>query len=507
MTVQAIDQLCLREYGVPPTAEGARRFERQCRPTRKITSAGQYVAAVRGCARTCHLQVVGEGRVDGRLVAVGWNHMSPRAWLDLGLEEFLEYWDAAVVRPDVVGSDHNPHPEDVYAAMRQGIPASTYLALSCVPGVLGRGSQRITWARMRRLRRAARAVRRTSMHDIQRWSLRALSLLGRLCPELQRSAVEATERRFPEGLIRARDIQWDAVARVQRQLVADKSGRTRVAWATGTRQGNLFEAYSPGTFVGPDYVSAHRKALVAWLSPGYPDVNIAQASQLARGISPSELSGGLTRREAHHWLTKFPDWHPGAWLLYANAVEWGSEIVEIPVARWLVDVHHRGDWSALTKTRTARFGGQVFEFEMISRLDEVRPHHLVNGPRTSVETVFRYAAEERAGVAAYRQCDAVCSTLPRHWPPLPEGVRLLCTPAAIVARGDAHRHCVGMYVPEVRAGRSWIVAVDIDGAESTALLDQSRRVLQHYGPSNSSPSAACTELLQRWIAAPEKAAA
>ena len=485
----------LRDHGVDATAAGARRFARQCLPPRAITSAGQYVAAVRGCARTCHVRVVGEGRVDGRLVAAGWNHVSPTKWLNGGLEEFLAYWKQCAERPNVVGSDHNPWPEAAFAAMRQGIPARAYLALYDVPGVLGRGSHRATWSRLLRLRRAARAARRTSMRNKHRWSLRALSLLGRLCPELQRVAVDATERRVLNGVIRASDIDWPAVARVQRQMLADSTGRVRVAWATGRRQGALAPQ------CGGDFAS--------WLAPAYPRCSVAQAAQLARGVSPAELSGGLTRREAHTWLTEHPDWTAARWLLEAAAVPpYGTQnITDISVARWLVDVRHRGDWNALAKTRTARFGGNTYEFQLLSQLDEVRAEHLANGPRTSVELVFRRAAEDRAGMAAYRECDEVCSRLPESWPALPDEVRLLSTPAQIVARGDAHHHCVGMYVPQVRRGECWILSVEVDGEESTAQIDSRRRVIQHFGPGNSAAAPGCCNTLQLWLDTADRRAA
>lgn len=490
--MSALWKLSLTEYGVTPTAGGARVFARLTRPLEKIESAGHYVGACRRLQHLCSLPLSGFERIDGRLVAVGWNFEKPTDWVSSGLERFVDYWKLAATRPWAIESPYNPDPVDAYRAMRAGLPPWVCSALAGVGGVYGRsdGIPYISRRRRQRLIRAARAARRTSIKNASDWSLGALAALGRLCPELQRVAVEFTTRsRRVDGFWRQRDIDWSAVARVQQQLLSDRSGRVRVAWATGKRQQLLFQAVNPSFSL----------TLPEWISPSYPRLSWSQACHLARGVSPSELSGGLTRREAHRWLTENPGTSDVAWLLGQHGLgAHAPAIVEIPVARWLIDVKRRGDWGALSKERHARFGAQTFTFSLLARLDEIHEEHLVHGPRTSVELVFRRAAEEHAGIHAFRDSREIVSRLPESWPALIEGMRLLSTPSEMVARGEAHHHCLALWVNEIRRGNFWVLSIEADET-STALLDRQRRIVQHYGPFNSSPTAACASLLAQWL--------
>lgn len=280
------------DYGVQPTVQGMRRFFRQAAPVREIKSAGQYVAACRAVGTDrefCfpwHPEGVfspldGEGRVDGRLVAAGWNHESPTRWVrgegeqEPGLVLFARYWARAVARPETIGSSCNAiGPEHAYAAMRMGVPASAVLALGALAvNSRERGEglpvrlRRLPRRRIQRLVRAARAARRTSIREEELilFSTKVLEALGRLCPELQRVAIEGLKRdaRWPldadghwreprpdmwgardefdhSRVVRVRDIPWQEVVRVQQQLAGDSTGRVRAAWATGKRRESLF---------------------------------------------------------------------------------------------------------------------------------------------------------------------------------------------------------------------------------------------------------------------------
>jgi hypothetical protein len=74
-------------------------------PAPQYATAGAYVAAcgrinpaLRGHSRG--------GTVDGRLVAAGWNRCPPREWVG-SFAAFRAWWNAAVARPDIIGSSHN----------------------------------------------------------------------------------------------------------------------------------------------------------------------------------------------------------------------------------------------------------------------------------------------------------------------------------------------------------------------------------------------------------------
>lgn len=513
----------LADYGVPPTAAGARRFLRLCAPKRPITSAAQYVAACRAIGRgyewaTAELDwrgrpvyrpLAGEGRIDGRLIAAGYNHESPTRWIrEGGLCRFLQYWQACAFRPETVGSDYNLAPEQAYAFMRLGLPPWVARSLEYV-------QRRDPDARLRRLPRrtrrrytdAARACARTSMRD-ERWrfSLRALAALGRLCPELQRVALEALKRDPRWGdwgwwaetdgksvrRIRVRDIPWDEVARVQRQIAADTSGRVRVAWATGKRREALFEAiHPPGTTVS---------TLAAWLAPSYPRVSEEQAARLARGETPVELSNGqLTKKEAHLWLLSGGG-DPLAWL--CQRLPAGSPPVRsFAVARWLIDVHRRGAWSSLTREREIRGpAGQRIIVRYLDRVDEIQDADLVRGPATGVDAAFARAAARfgEEWLAQARGDHRVLQSLPHGWR-LYRCMRHLCTPAMLVREGEQMSHCVGSYVSAVESGQSVILALNVVGRRSTVELSPSGRVLQHRGPHNSDPHPLCQRVLERFL--------
>lgn len=588
---ETFDRMFTRDYGVTCDAAGVRAFARMIEPKRQITSASQYVAACRAVGRgyewetpetdwrglPVYRPLEGEGAIDGRLVAAGYKHESPTRWVrEGGLYRFLQYWQRCAPRPEPVGSSYNPGPDQAYAFMRLGLPPWVARSLEYV-------QRRDPDARLRRLPRrtrrrytdAARACARTSMRD-ERWrfSLRALAALGRLCPELQRVALEALKRDPRWGdwgwwaetdgksvrRIRVRDIPWDEVARVQRQIAADRSGRVRVAWATGKRREALFEAIHPparvraclqsacmgappqvGTFAVPaGYQTKHLVAavqlaeedtyarrwrvtwhdedlyglvdeylerlrpppptLAEWLAPSYPRVSEVQAARLVRGETPVQLAGGqLTKREAHMWLTAGGG-DPLEWL--CQRLPAGTPHVRsFAVARWLIDVHRRGAWASLTRERDIPGpAGQRITVRYLDRVDEIQDVDLVRGPATGVDAAF-----ERAAMRAGEQWLAQARVDHRVLQPLPHGWRLyrcmrhLCTPAALVREGESMHHCVGSYSSAVEGGQSVILAINVTGHRSTVELTPSGRVLQHRGPYNSDPHPLCQRVLERFL--------
>src|SRR5690606_31293029 len=123
--------------------------------------------------------------------------------------------------------------------------------------------------------------------------------------------VQNGEYRFPK--IRIRDLNWEAVARVQRQIAKDRSGRVRVAWSKGMRRTTLFAHALAGR--EPDSHFPFSAELPRWLCPRYPLVSIEQAAKLARGATPRSLSNNeLSASEAHEWLSHYPHLEPEEFL-------------------------------------------------------------------------------------------------------------------------------------------------------------------------------------------------
>lgn len=539
------------EYGVPPTVEGMREFDRATAPPRPMTRQ-RYLAICERLADRCCVMFAASGlrrwndpadrtafefaRVDRRLVAAGRNHESPRQWIyEGGLQRFLDYWEAAAVRADPVGSSYNTHsPAAAYAAMRQGIPPFVVQHLEqwrVFSGEHPFSTRRASRRRLRLLIDAARAAARTSFSRLsevqkEKFATKALAALGRLCPELQRVAIDALERdprwsprdrstddwgaywddtRFKVRRIRVRDIPWDVVAHVQSQLAADKTGRVRIAWAAGRRQLALFEEIHPPATHDTDATERLRPpppTLAQFLAPSYPRVSDQQAIRLARGETPVQLGDRLlTKREAHEWLASQPDADPVAWFCDRYLPAGTPRLRSIAVARWLLDVHRRGSWEALTRHRDILGPhGQRITVRYLDRVDEIMDNDLVRGPATGVEAAFECAAR-RTGEAWLKEQRGDRRVL-QHMPPgwrLYRCMRHLCTPADLVSEGEELQHCVGTYVPAVESGKSVILSIRVLGHRSTVELTRDGRVLQHRGHQNCDPHPLCARVLERFL--------
>lgn len=246
-------------------------------------------------------------------------------------------------------------------------------------------------------------------------------------------------------------------------------------------------------------------------STPYPHAPQRIQARLLLGETPAAISGGLTRAEAHQWLTEDPEVAPAEWLLAAHDAPITSAR-SVAVARWVLAVlrdPQRAD--ALTREREERGPhGEVVAGSYLDRADELIASDLV----PSVEQTFR-----RAGARMLREVqklmarqDAPLAQPPRWWRPA-RCARLLLTPSQLAAEGKIMGHCVAQYAGYVRRGESVIVALDVPERlatgevvrhRSTVELSWQGRVQQHKGPRNCKPHPLCDRALavlcRRWWA-------
>jgi len=512
------------EYGVPVTCAGAREWavlSGTSRP-RHYDSAIEYV---RACRRLDpDLRLDGVRPVDGRLIAAGFRRVPPREWVfgvrDDGrpprfLGDFLRWWDATQPRPGAVGSTYNADPDVAMTIWLAG-PAVRRAARRLPPDrwalLVSRDREtdelRVSRRALRWLPEIARFARRASAY---RWwpDARTARALGALDPELQRAALSTV--RPPEGraLVRVHDIDWEVVARVRDEMARDSSGRVRAAWAldpefvaVGRGPGERFRRLAEAAGV----LCADGAGLVPWLCPAYPNVPLHIAVRLCRGETPVQISGGLTRREAHEWLAAGAKETPEQWLVRGlpsidAKIDRRPEVRSVAVARWLLDVHHRGGWDGLVRERTMRVpGGRIVRFRYVDRLDEVRDEDLVGAGGTGVDAVFRRAAERYA--TKYEELFAKDNTV-LHEPPawkLYPCMQYLVSPAQLVQEKRDMNHCVSTMIPAVRAGRSVIISLEVCGHRSTVEISpDGREVRQHFAEWNQPPHELCVRVLDKFL--------
>lgn len=561
------------EYGThADTVHGAYTFAAITAPKRTIDTAAQYVAVCRSIDRHCPgpllIQRV-EGRYDGRLVAVGFRREPPRAWVAERFAKFVAYWNASQARPERTGSSHNDLPEMAYRAWRAGIPASMMRSVGATlaapdPSLRGRVLPRagnVPHRRFARIARAAVALRRTSAGNRrEEGTLKFWEALGRLCPELQRVVLDALPRGYRERPYNQRDIPWELVARRRTQMLADPTGRVRVAIATTTganRRANGFRraisqrelpadlprvgdrrVVEPGHCHGGcsqctrecesvdpctdchqsvwswlpdetgrrrewDIVEEHR--VCSELAPAYPGLPWQLGRRLALGDSPRELADEqLTAREAHRWLA-----YCAARQCLVPSLSWFCRASSLPelrswtIARWAAArMAHPESKAALMLERTIHGpAGQTGTVRYWDRLDEIQDCDLDRGAKTGVQRAFERAAE-RFGVAwldAHRDDNKLLCERPR-WIRETARVRVLRTAAELIREGESLSHCVGTYAGAVASGQCIVVSIRAPfGARSTVELTPDGHVLQHRGPCNAEPPPACRTMLSRAI--------
>lgn len=544
--IHAIRAIVMAEYGSDLTDPSrVRQFDRALGASGRIDSPAHYVAVARRLATRNESNLAFGGGVDGRLLAVGWNHMTPTDMVGERGRSWLAYWQRAASRPEKVGSSYNPTPEVAFAGWLQHVPART-VRLHLWAG--GRVGDRV------RLARITRAAARSSVpegavvgHSSRGWVRRitdgALDALGRLSPELQRAALTVSgyydRAQWPaDGAagrpFGARDIRWDLVGRVHRDMVADTSGRVRHAWRAGRALAEPIKGPGWGAWevrraelqraadsAGCDWstrskldhqVSAHMATRPEIeLCPAYPQAPREIGARIVRGETPVEIAASVgvefSRAEAHAWLLAGGGDHPVGWLqdhLHAtDALPLLPPLRDPAVIRWLAEVRRRGSWAQLTRERTVHGpGGEVAQFCFLDRLDEVAEQDLVRGVHTRVEDAFRAVAQRygEAAMNAHRHDFRVLAPAPR-WRVFPRSQRWLVTPASLVAEGSALGHCVGGYSSAVERGQSAILSQQIGLLRSTVEIDpRSGRVLQHYGPNNSQPAPVLVRLFNRFLA-------
>jgi hypothetical protein len=302
-----LDDLCLTEYGVPATCEGARQFARATRGPHKppIRSPGEYAAVVRRVAQRTAVGIT----QDGRLLAVGHNCLSPRDFLAIH-DEWIAYWERAVRRPGIVGSVYNPPPERVWQCFRAGVPAAVCLSTEGL-----RYLRRVPTSRdargslLRRHIRIGRAMRRDRYLRYTNYSATLLEALGRLCPELQRVAV-STLPPYSDRTLRVRDVDWSIVAREQRRML--ERPNYRLVWARGKRMHWLRQQHGWSyPFLLQDDVDDLRLR-------GAPGVDDVLRRQELREYKVLTQSGSSCHGGDAQWslprLTEYGEQLPGKWM-------------------------------------------------------------------------------------------------------------------------------------------------------------------------------------------------
>lgn len=508
------------------TVEAGMALSKPCpkaSPAPKFRSAGLYVAH----CRRAHPAVFGddsparggclpngEDAPDGRLIAEGWNKLSPTKWAEQ-FQSFSQYWEKAAPLASVVGSDSNPSPDLAFAAWRKGVPP--WLVAPLGDRLRNRSGRLRGWGRLpRRARRrlvfAAIALRRASarlwrVDPATGWSMRwsdhvdlgAAALLGRLDPEEQTALLEAAhallgQAEREDAPVRARDLVPAArtAGRIFKALRSTNEWPVRVALA-----------------IRPDGYVGRRARQLGYagetLAPAYPYVPLTVARRLCLGESPRQIADGvLTAREAHRWCAAGAD----------DVAEWLQQellggMAEVPalrdakIVRWLAAVKRRGGWGQLVKERPLHLpAGETASWRPIDRIDEIQIEDLARGERTSVDAAFESAAVRQADewAAKAREDQRVLKPLPGSWRPF-KCMRHLNTPALLEREGREAQNCVGGYANAVERGESVIFSITLPrkGVRSTVELTPTGRVLQHWGPQNRDPHPALERVLRSFL--------
>jgi len=285
----------------------------------------------------------------------------------------------------------------------------------------------------------------------------------------------------------------------------------------------------------PKYVGLPGGEEVDKVVTGYPGATRQQTARLLLGDAPVKLAPGLTRAEAHEWLSQHPNRPPSNWLLSREfgelsrsrsgidrshpcgpnsqsgiAVAGGVQHVE--VARWILKtLSKKPTRDAFCRERTERGPhGEEIHGSYWDRADELRPPDL----RDSVEETFTRAAMrmQKSMERLLAKKSEPLAPVPAWWKPA-RCAKVLLTGAELMVEGKQMQHCVAGYAGYVKKGESVIVKLEVPerkgrGSEtvwhrSTVELDRrTGQVRQHKGPQNREPHPinvkALAVLLRRW---------
>jgi len=283
----------------------------------------------------------------------------------------------------------------------------------------------------------------------------------------------------------------------------------------------------------PKYVGLPDAKEVDKAVTGYPSAKRDQIARLLLGEPPVKLAPGLTRAEAHEWLSKDPYQEPPTWLLrrefrrsgdhypcgtgsrgYLTAS--GDSVAEtvkhVAVARWLLKMLSRKPTrDALCRERVERGPhGEEIHGAYWARVDELRPADL----RDSVDETFTRAAArmQKSMEKLLAKKSEPLAPAPAWWKPA-RCAKILLTGPELMVEGKQMQHCVAGYAGYVKKGESVIVRLEVPERKgrhaetvwhrSTVELDRrTGRVLQHQGPQNRPPHVinvkALEVLLRRW---------
>lgn len=242
------------------------------------------------------------------------------------------------------------------------------------------------------------------------------------------------------------------------------------------------------------------EAVIAKVS-GFPHSPVEHQARVLLGQTPKEISGGLSRREAHQWLGRSPFISASEYLLAPLLVDEVPPQVSMPVARWLADVlRDPARREALMAWRSIEGPyGETVEGAFWDRVEELRATDL----RPSVTSTFERAAKRRWKVVERRLAKLrdPLRAPPDWWLPT-RCARVLLSPAELIVEGKQMAHCVGQYVPSVAEGKCVILALHVCGHRSTVELSPCGEVRQHRGPANAKPHDLCVRALEvlcrRW---------
>lgn len=238
-----------------------------------------------------------------------------------------------------------------------------------------------------------------------------------------------------------------------------------------------------------------------FLDSSYPNASADIQAKIVLGKKPTEIFKGLTKAEAHEYLSSNYKYSEENWLLEKHGIN-GVSVRSVKVAKWLINaLKDPQRTNALKKHRIERgpYGEEIGGC-WLDRVDELKDCDLV----TSVEKTFANAGK-RLMREVEREMSRKSEPLappPTWWKPA-RCATLLLSAAQLVQEGAQMHHCVATYAGYVKQKKSVIIALNVCGHRSTADIDRSNiTIRQHRGMENNEPHELCKKalnvLVRRW---------